>query len=260
MLTYTIFSHLIRFNESFPVRFWVKLGWFVFVLMFISLKTFASDGKNLPGGPGNKNRYGKNKIYGIRTKNIGDPYLEVGAGYGLWYQSHQSRMENYRNPIEAFVEYGRTGRPLSYQLGVNLNTAFAQEIFVLKPRLVFAGAKYTLPDISSLNNLRVHPYGTAGIVGWQTNLTDRVYPGIVSYEFKTEKDTGVGAYGGAGISFKYKRLTLSPQFTYYLTGTGQYLAGAFEKQDINTGYMTATIRLSYRFTFRANKVVCPAYN
>lgn len=258
MVSCTILSHFAQLHGRFTMRYLLKLCWFVFVLMFIGTGSFAGDAAELTRG-GKKPKYGKVKRKGPQTTGPRDPYLEIGGGYGLWYQAHQPGMDSYRSPIEAFVEYGRSGQPLSYQLGANFNTAFVQEIFVLKPRIVFAGAKYTLPNISNQNNLRVHPYGTAGVTGWQTNLTDRVYPGIVNYEFKTEKDTGVGAYGGLGISFKYKRLALSPQFTYYLSGNGQYLAGAFEKQDIDTGYMTATVRLSYRFSFKNNKVVCPAY-
>ncbi|MDN5204138.1 hypothetical protein QQ008_22285 [Fulvivirgaceae bacterium BMA10] len=277
MLTNRINFNHSQSNHLTTILYIVELCWFALIFVFIPSIALGSDGHDLKRYQGGKPKHGwqiqnkessisfrlrkdgRHKRYGGKI-SIGSPYLEVGAGYGIWYKAQQPKMANYQSPMEVFVEYGHLGNPISYQLGANFNTAFVQEIFVLKPKVIFAGAKYTLPNISNQAPFRIHPYTTAGITGWQTNLTDRVYPGIISYEFKTEKDKGVGAYAGAGVSFKYKQWSLSPQFTYYLSGIGQYLAGAFEKQDINTGYMSATVRLAYRFRFGTNKIACPSYN
>lgn len=186
-------------------------------------------------------------------------YLEIGGGYGIWYQSNQIKMEPYQNPIEAFIGYGRTNQPLSYQLGISSRTSFAQEVFVLKPTVFFAGIKYSAGNLLTELPQWVDPYVVGGLTLTRAILTDRVYPGIVNYEFKEEKDQRIGAYAGAGISFKYRNFYFGPQFTYYISGNGQYLAGAFEKQNINMSTMTVTVRITYRFRLRSNKILCPSY-
>ncbi len=215
-----------------------------------------------PNLPGFGNWYKKRKKPRTARNRNNQPYtkyLEIGGGYSFFQRSQQPKMEPLNNGIALFIGYGRSGKPLSLQLGITTKTAFAQEIFVLKPTVIFGGLRYDtnklLPGLPEWLN----PYVVAGLTFTRAVLTDRVYPGIVNYEFKEESDQNLGGYAGLGLSLRYKNIHFGPQFTVFASGIGQYLAGTFVKQDINIGQLAASFRIAYRFNLRSNKVVCPSY-
>ncbi len=212
--------------------------------------------------PGFGNWYTKRKKPRPTFRKSNQPfakYIQIGGGYSFFQSSQQPKMEPLNKGMEIVVGYGQNGRPFSIQAGISTKTSFAQEIFVLKPTVIFGGLKYDtnqlLPGLPEWFN----PYIVAGLTFTRAVLTDRVYPGIVNYEFKEETDQNLGGYAGLGLEFQYKQFHFGPQITLYASGIGQYLAGTFVKQDINIGQLAASFRLAYRFNLKSNKVVCPSY-
>ncbi|MGI9545414.1 MAG: hypothetical protein ACR2MX_19285 [Cyclobacteriaceae bacterium] len=186
-------------------------------------------------------------------------YLEIAGGYGIWSHTFQAGMASHQQPIDLSVSYGKAHQPFSFQIGTTVHTGFAQDIFVFRPKNVYAGIKLSLLKALGQDQKRMDPYMMAGVTGWEGVLTDQVYEGIVNYEKKKEKDRGIGAVVSIGALYHYKRFRFGPQFSYYLSGNGQYLAGGFEKQNINSSYMTIMVKAGYRIDLNGKGSPCPSY-
>jgi len=167
-------------------------------------------------------------------------------------------MANHRNPLDVQLEYGSDSGPLSYIGGYTSNTTFAQDIYLLKPRMAYLGLKYS-PSFPAIPDW-ISPYLAGGIAGWQTILTDENYDGIINYQHKAEKDRGASGFIQAGVDFNYKNFIFGPQVTTFIAQNGAYLAGTFEKQAINPGFYYLGIHLGYRFSLQKNRALaCPSY-
>jgi|GEM_PF-3573143 len=185
-------------------------------------------------------------------------YIEIGAGPAIWQTSHEPLMENERNAIHFFVEYGDMLKPLSYVAGINFNPAFIQEGYLLEPNYYFFNLKYS-PSRKWYNwPIWMNVYGLLGASYWQASLTNTNFGNAGSVELVTETDSGFGFMTGAGVSFEFFNFSLITQFTYEL-GVGQYEAGAFLPQDVHTGSAQINIMLSYRFFLSGLQWKCPTY-
>ncbi|UZR98177.1 hypothetical protein [Chondrinema litorale] len=191
----------------------------------------------------------------------GYPYLEVGGGFGFWKQSLQSEFDSKQIPFYGFVEYGNTLSKLQYGLGINMHAGFSFENFTLQPQFAELYVKYTLATLDKVNN-NFQLFGKIGGAFWQTTLTDLGKPGIVNFEHKEENANGLGMVAGTGLAIHAGKLTVAPLLSIFLGGQGEYLAGQFEKQNINVGYYQAAIQFSYRFYLKKGatdnqKIICP---
>ncbi len=185
-------------------------------------------------------------------------YIEIGAGSAIWQTSHEPLMENERNAIHFFVEYGDMLKPLSYVAGINFNPAFLQEGYLLEPNYYFFNLKYS-PSRKWYNwPVWMNIYGLLGASYWQASLTNTNFGNAGSVELVKETDSGFGFMTGAGVSFEFFNFSLITQFTYEL-GVGQYEAGAFLPQDVHTGSAQINIMLSYRFFLSGLQWKCPTY-
>lgn len=184
-------------------------------------------------------------------------FLSVNGAMGLWYHSNQPGMDPYQFPIDISVNYGNRNKPISYIGGFIFNTAFSQDIYVLKPRFLYLGIKY-VPEINTPEWME--PYIAGGAAGWETILTDENYDGIINYQNKVERDRGIAGFARAGIDFKFNNFKIGPQFTYLLAQNGEYLAGAFEKRPINPGFMMLSLKIGYTFNLSGKSgMPCPSY-
>ena len=202
--------------------------------------------------PGQKKSIAKQK-----AKQFQQYYLELAGGYGIWSHTFQAGMQSQQPSIDVSASIGKVGSPFSLLIGYTFHTAFQQEIFLFKPKNTYGAIKVSLLEALGEKS-RFDPYIFGGATYWQGILTDDVYDGIISYQSKEEKDQGFGGVMGTGVTYRINRLEIGPQFTYFMAGTGQYLAGGFEKQDISASYMTVVLKASYRFTTRKG-VGCPTY-
>ncbi|MBT32005.1 MAG: hypothetical protein CMO01_20285 [Thalassobius sp.] len=185
-------------------------------------------------------------------------YLEIGIGPAVWQTSHEPLMENERNAIHFFVEYGDMLKPLSYVAGVNFNAAFIQEGYLLEPEYYFFHLKYS-PSRKWYNwPIWMNIYGLAGATYWQASLTNTGFGGATNNENLIEEDNGLGLITGAGVSFEFFNFSLITQFTYIL-GIGQYEAGGFYPQDVHVGSAQINVMLSYRFFLSGLQWRCPTY-
>ncbi len=191
----------------------------------------------------------------------GYPYLEIGAGFGFWKQSLQSEFASKQLPFYGFVEYGNTSRKMQFGLAVNTHTGFHFENFTLQPKFAELYLKYTLATFDKVND-NFHLFGKIGGAFWQTTLTDLGKPGVVSFEGKEENANGLGMVAGTALAMHAGKLTIAPVFSIFLGGQGEYLAGQFEKQNINVGYYQAALQFSYRLYLKKGatdnqKIKCP---
>ncbi len=203
-------------------------------------------------------RYRFVKSVAPRGRKYDFRYIEIGAGPAIWQTSHEPLMENQRNAIHFFIEYGDMLKPLSYVAGVNFNPAFIQEGYLLEPNYYFFNLKYS-PSRKWYNwPVWMNIYGLLGASYWQASLTNTNFGNAGSNELLTEKDSGLGFMTGAGVSFEFFNFSLITQFTYEL-GVGQYEAGAFQPQDVHTGSAQINVMLSYRFFLSGLQWRCPTY-
>ena len=192
-----------------------------------------------------------------KNKRFHQRYLDISGGYGIWSKSWQAGMEPYRAPIDISVTYGKKGYPLALQAGYFFNTSFTQDIFLFKPRNLYVGIKLSILETLGQES-RFDPYVIAGVSGWEGILTDNVYDGIITYQQKIERDYGISALIGTGISYQINRFKVGPQFNYFSGGHGYYLAGGFEKQKVSASHMAVILKISYRLHLK-NFTGCPTY-
>jgi hypothetical protein len=187
-------------------------------------------------------------------------YWTIGAGIGVWYQAQQDAVGNLRFPLHLSVEYSLQQKAFSGFFDYGFYTQYIRYDFVLKPMYLTLNLKYSFIKGFKINDKNFDVFALAGPNFWYASLTDRGYPGIIEYEYKVEKDIGIGVNGGLGSSYRYKRFKLSAYFLYS-SGLGQYYAGEFDKQNVYTGTYQAVVSMSYIFRKKKQKgILCPAYN
>ncbi|MEM1135430.1 MAG: hypothetical protein AAGI07_06280 [Bacteroidota bacterium] len=185
-------------------------------------------------------------------------YIEIGAGPAVWQTSHEPLMENQRQAIHFFVEYGDMLKPLSYVGGINFNAAFLQQGYLLETDYYFFNLKYS-PSRKWYNwPIWMNIYGLAGATWWQSSLTNTNFGNVLENETLIEDDNGLGLMTGAGVSFEFFNFSLITQFTYIL-GIGQYEAGGFLPQNVHVGSAQVNVMLSYRFFLSGLQWRCPTY-
>jgi hypothetical protein len=192
-----------------------------------------------------------------KSKRFQQRYLDISGGYGIWSKSWQAGMEPYNAPVDISVTYGKKDHPLALQAGYFFNTSFSQDIFLFKPRNLYVAVKLSVLEFLGQES-RFDPYVIAGVSGWEGVLTDNVYDGIITYQQKIERDYGISALIGTGISYQVNRFRIGPQFNYFAGGHGYYLAGGFEKQKVSTSHMAVMLKVSYRLHLK-NFTGCPTY-
>ena len=187
-------------------------------------------------------------------------YWTFGAGIGVWYQAQQEAIDNLRFPLHLSIEYSSPQKAFSGFLDYGFYTQYVRTDFVLKPMYLTLNLKYSIIKGLKQKNKNFDVFVLAGPNFWYASLTDRGYPGITEYEYKVEKDIGIGINGGLGSSYRYKRFKLSAYFIYS-SGLGKYYAGEFDKQNVYTGTYQAVVSMSYIFKKKKTRgVLCPAYN
>ncbi len=227
-------------------------GWSLIFLLLMQLFSLRTSALSIDPKPGNRKNYTK-----LKSRKFQQHYLELAGGYGIWSHTFQAGMDSQQPTIDISATYGKESTPFSLMMGYMFHTAFQQEIFLFKPRNIYGAIKLSLLEAMGKKSL-FDPYALLGISYWQGVLTDDVYDGIINYQEKVEKDQGIAGLMGIGVTYRVKRYRFGPQFTYHMAGTGQYLAGGFEKQDIGASYMTITLKASYRFNL-GNSTGCPTY-
>ncbi len=194
--------------------------------------------------------------YGKHQKR--QSFVEIGAGLGVWHQSHEPQMQASGMPLHLLVEYGSTGSPFSYGVGVNRGSRYELESFVLSNDYTFAQIKFDALSLISVVPESFSAYALLGATYWQSHLDDqRINPQVIN-ENPQEADSGPGLMAGVGASYRWKKLGLHTQFTYF-RGQAEYFAGADEPLDVRAGNIQLNLILSYRISFGGAKLACPVY-
>jgi hypothetical protein len=187
----------------------------------------------------------------------GHRFISVSAGAGIWSKSMQPLMNNRHIPYSFFIEYGRTGRPISLIAGTCFRTTFTLDQFLLNPNNFIAGLQYA-PLRGKAISKQFNIYALGGLNICYSRFTEEIYPGIINYEYKTEKETGPGITAGFGAGYRLRSWEIKPML-FYFTGQGDFYAGHFTEQKFLTGSLQFHLSLNYRFIFNINRNTCPVY-
>ncbi len=185
-------------------------------------------------------------------------FVEIGGGLGVWHQSNEPQMQASNMPLHLLVEYGSTGSPISYGIGVNRGSRYELEGFVLSSDYTFAQIKFDALSLISAVPESFSAYALAGATYWQSQLDDqRLNPQVIN-ENPQETDNEPGIMAGVGASYLWKKLGFHTQLTYF-RGRAEYFAGANEPLDVRAGNIQLNLILSYRISFGGAKLACPVY-
>lgn len=185
------------------------------------------------------------------------PYLTVSAGAGAWFVSGQKGLDNRHIPYSVFLEYGRTSFPVSMVAGVFFHTTFNFNEFLINPNNLLIGFQYA-PLRGKPVSEKFNIYAIGGLNLCYSRFTEELYPGVINYEYKTERKTGAGIGAGLGAGYRYKSWELKPTI-FYFRGHADFLAGHFTEQRFSTSSLQFHLMLSYRLVFNQNSKLCPVY-
>lgn len=183
--------------------------------------------------------------------------MTVTAGAGVAYSSLQPGMAPGYMPYSLVFEYGRTSYPVSIVVGTFINTTFTRDRFLLNPNNLLAGVQFA-PLRGDPVSKKFNLYGVAGINLAYTRFTEELYPEIVNYEYKVEKNVGAGLAAGIGMGYRINSFEIKPML-YYFSGHARFLAGHFTGQRFSTGSIQFHVGLNYRLIFNRNSRACPAF-
>jgi hypothetical protein len=201
-----------------------------------------------PGQPNTQKKY--------RGHQYGQEYLMVSAGAGMWSQSWQPGMERHNIPFSFMAEYGRTSFPVSIVAG-EVTSNFIIDRFILNPNNFLAGLQYA-PLRGKKVAEKFNIYLIGGLNVSYNRFTEEIYPGIVNYEYKVERKTGLGIAAAASAGYRIKAFEIKPVL-FWFTGQSGFLAGHFSEQNFHTGSLQLHIMMSYRIIFNS-KNTCPAFH
>lgn len=214
-------------------------SWFVFSATVFSL----------PPQDFTKGKY-KDRLLGMK-------YVTFSGGAGIWYKSLHNGLDNHRLPFSVFAEFGRTSLPISFITGTTFRTVFSLERFLIKEDNLIAGVQYT-PFAGKIAGGRINIYCIAGAGLSYTRFTENIYPGIVNYEYKEEKNFSLVPAAGLGAGYRFGKWELKPVMLYS-GGNADFLAGHFTPQRFNTGSLQLHLLISHRFILSKNNMACPVY-
>lgn len=233
--------------------------------ILIFLIVFSLFGISTEGIAAIETTISKNKPpkYRLRKPSYGkhqnrQSYVEIGGGIGVWHQSSEPQMQASGMPLHLLVEYGSTGSPTSYGIGINRGSRYELEGFVLSNDYTFAQIKFDALSLISAGPESLSAYALLGATYWQSQLDDqRINPQVIN-ENPQEGDSGPGFMAGVGASYRWKKLGLHTQLTYF-RGQAEYYAGADDTLSVQTGNIQLNLILSYRISFGGAKLACPVY-